>query len=84
MITRPNTVAIAAVVAALAMPGVAVPAFARDNAPAWGTCYSVAVERGSGPDKGGGTKVMSQYKRFMDECLAGQIPLGPEARALAK
>jgi len=82
MVTKPNTVAIAAIVAALATPGVAIPAFARANqTPTWDTCFTLAVERGSGPNKGGSDKVMSQYNRFMGECLAGKIPLsvGPTA-----
>lgn len=85
MSTKPNPVAIAAIVAALAAPGVAIPAFARDNqTPTWEACFNLAVDRGSGPDKGGSDKVMSQYNRFMGECLAGKIPLGPDVNASAK
>jgi hypothetical protein len=84
MIIKPNIVAIAAVLVALAAPAVAVPAFARDNqTPTWDTCYPLAVERGSGPNKGGGDKVLSQYNVFMDQCLAGKIPLGVDANAAA-
>ena len=84
MMTKPNTLAIAAILAALATPGVAIPAFARDNqAPTWDACYALSVERGSGPNKGGGDKVLSQYNRFMDECTAGKIPLGIDANAAA-
>jgi hypothetical protein len=80
MITKPNTVAIAAILAALATPGVAIPAFARDNqTPTWDACYALAVERGSGPNKGGGDKVLSQYNAFMDQCTAGKIPLNAGA-----
>jgi len=86
MITKPNTVAIAAIVSALAIPGVAVPAFARaKQAPTWDTCYALAVERGSAPGRGGSENNkgggMGHYIRFMDECQAGKIPLGPEANA---
>ena len=82
MVTKPNTVAIAAILAALATPGVAIPAFARDNqTPTWDTCFTLAVERGSGPDKGGGDKVLSQYKAFMDQCMAGKIPVSADANA---
>jgi hypothetical protein len=82
MITQPKTVAIIAILAALATPGVTIPAFARDNqTPTWEACFNLAVERGSGPDKGGGDKVLSQYNRFMGECLAGKIPLGTDANA---
>jgi len=84
MITKPNTLAIAAILAALATPGVAVPAFARDNqTPSWDACYALSVERGSGPNKGGGDKSLSQYNRFMDECVAGKIPLGADANTAA-
>src|SRR3984893_18845752 len=84
MMTKPNTLAIAAILAALATSGVAIPAFARDNqAPTWDACYALSVERGSGPNKGGGDKVLSQYNRFMDECTAGKIPLGADANASA-
>jgi hypothetical protein len=82
MVTKPNAVAITALLAALATPNVAIPAFARDNqTPTWDACYTLAVERGSGPDKGGGDKVLSQYKAFMDQCLAGKIPVGADASA---
>jgi len=95
MITKPNSVAVAAIVAALAIPTVAAPAFARDShaGPTWDACYSLAVERGSGPGRGGSENnkggAMGQYVRFMDECLAGKIPLGADpngssARARAK
>ncbi len=83
MITKPNTVAIVAIVAALATPGVAVPAFARTNqTPTWDACFALAVERGSGPNRGGSEKVMSQYTRFMAECQVGKIPPGPTASAV--
>jgi hypothetical protein len=82
MVTKPNTIAIAAILAALATSGVAVPAFAKDNqTPTWDACFTLAVERGSGPDKGGGDKVLSQYKAFMDQCMAGKIPRSGDANA---
>jgi hypothetical protein len=82
MSTKPNAIAVAAIVAALATPGVTIPAFARDNqTPTWEACFNLAVERGSGPDKGGSDKVMSQYNRFMGECLAGKIPFSADANA---
>ena len=84
MMTKPNTLAIAAILAALATVSVAVPAFAKDTqTPTWDACYALSVERGSGPNKGGGDKSLSQYNRFMDECTAGKIPLGIEANASA-
>src|SRR5215469_9679414 len=90
MMTKPNTIAIAAVLAALAAPGLSIPAFARaGQGPTWDTCFTLAVERGSGPNKGGSEKVMSQYTNFMDQCLAGKIPLSadastPVAKSLAR
>jgi hypothetical protein len=82
MTTKPNTVAVAAILGALATPGVTVPAFARDNqAPTWEACFNLAVERGAGPSSGPGDKVMSQYNRFMAECLAGKIPLSGDVNA---
>jgi hypothetical protein len=76
MLTKTNTVAIGVILTALATFGVASPAFAKDNqTPTWDACYALAVERGSGPNKGGGDKVLSQYNAFMDQCLAGKIPL---------
>jgi hypothetical protein len=85
MITKPNAFVIAAVLAALAAPGVAIPAFAKDNnpTPAWDTCFALAIERGSGPHHGGGSKELSQHKAFMNQCMAGKIPLGGGASASA-
>jgi hypothetical protein len=84
MVIKPNAFVIAAVLAALATPGVAVPAFAKDNrAPAWDTCYALAVERGAGPHSGGGSKELSQHKAFMNQCLAGKIPFSAGATASA-
>jgi hypothetical protein len=81
---KPNAFVIAAVLAALATPGIAIPAFAKDNrAPDWDTCYALAVDRGAGPHHGGGSKELSQHKAFMNQCLEGKIPLsaGPSASA---
>jgi hypothetical protein len=84
MVTKTNAFVIAAVLAALATPGVAVPAFAKDNrAPAWDTCFALAVERGAGPQRGGGSKEESQHKAFMNQCLEGKIPLSAGATASA-
>jgi hypothetical protein len=84
MITKSNTAAIAAILTALATSGVATPAFARDNhAPTWDTCFTLAVERGSGPNKGGGDKVLSQYNAFMNQCMAGKIPFNAETNGSA-
>ena len=92
MVTKPNAVAIAVVLAALATPGVTVPASARvkQAPPSWNTCFALAVERGSAPGRGGseGNKGggMGHYLKFMDECQAGKIPLGvgPGASARAR
>jgi uncharacterized membrane protein len=79
MTIKRNSVAIAAVLAAVAITSIAVPAFAQTKATAgWDTCYAAALERGSGPNRGGGTKEHSQHKAFMDQCMAGRIPLTAE------
>src|SRR5215471_18871629 len=82
MVAKPDTVRIAAIFAVFATCSVAIPAFARDyQTPTWDTCYTLAVERGSGLDKGGGDKALSQNKAFMDQCMAGKIPLNPDTSA---
>jgi hypothetical protein len=85
MVTKFHVVAIAAVAAALATPSIAAAAKAKQPLPTWDTCYSLAVERGSAPGRGGseGNRGggMGHYLRFMDECQAGKIPLGPAASA---
>src|ERR1700730_5734089 len=89
MIAIPYTAAIAAALTAVAIVGASIPAVAKDNqSPSFDTCFSLAVERGSGPNKGGGTKEHSQHKAFMDQCMAGKIPLTaegspPSTRSLA-
>ena len=80
MITKPNTIAIVAILAALATSGAAPPAFARDNqTPRFDSCFLLSVERGSGPQKGGGDKELSQHRAFMQQCMAGKIPVNLEA-----
>ena len=76
MVSKTNAFVIAAVLTALASPELAIPAFAKDNnrAPAWDTCYSLAVERGAGPQSGGGSKSLSQHRAFMNQCMEGKIP----------
>jgi hypothetical protein len=84
MIARPYTAAIAAALTAIAIVGASVPAVAKDNqSPSFDTCFSLAVERGSGPNKGGGTKEHSQHKAFMDQCMAGKIVVTPQTSASA-
>jgi uncharacterized membrane protein len=79
MTIKHNSVAVAAVLAAVATTSIAVPAFAQTKATAgWDTCYAAALERGSGPNRGGGTKEHSQHKAFMDQCMAGKVPLTAE------
>ena len=79
MIIKPNCVAVAAVLAALATSSITPTAFAQTNATvSWDTCYPLSIERGAGRDKGGGTKESSQHKAFMDQCMAGKIPLTAE------
>jgi hypothetical protein len=49
MIIRRNSVAVVAVLAAVAITSIAVPAFAQAKATAgWDACYAAALERGSG------------------------------------
>src|ERR1700681_4210251 len=82
MFARLYTTSIAAAFTALAIVGASIPAVAKDNqAASYDACYSLAVERGSGPGKGGGTKEHSQHKAFMDQCMAGKIAVTPQARA---
>src|ERR1700730_10092538 len=84
MIAIPYTAAIAAAFTAVAIVGASIPAVAKDNqSPSFDTCFSLAVERGSGPNKGGGTKEHSQHKAFMDQCMAGKIAVTPQASASA-
>jgi len=80
MIAKPRTVAVAAALTALIVASVSIPAVARDNqAPGYDACFTLSLERGSGPNKGGGNKEHAQHKAFMDQCLAGKIPGTPEA-----
>jgi len=87
MITKPNIVAIAAVVAAFIIPSVPASAKITQPLPTWDTCFTLAVERGSGPGRGASENneggAMGQYHRFMNECLAGKIPLSDGASASA-
>jgi hypothetical protein len=83
MIAKSHMVTIAAAFTALAIAGGSVPAAATDNqTPGFDTCFALAVERGSGPNKGGGTKEHSQHITFMDQCMAGKIPF-PAAASLS-
>jgi hypothetical protein len=84
MIGKPKTVAIAAVLIAIATSGISVSAFAKDNqSPEFDACFTLAVERGSGPNKGGGTKEHSQHNAFMEQCMTGKIPLNSQANLSA-
>jgi hypothetical protein len=79
MIIRHNSVAIAAVLAAAAITSIAVPAFAQTKATSgWDACYAAALERGSGRQKGGNVREGAQHDGFMDQCMAGKIPLTAE------
>jgi hypothetical protein len=46
-----------------------------NQAPGWDACFALAMERGSGPNKEGGTKGDSQYNSFMKQCRDGKIPM---------
>jgi hypothetical protein len=76
MTIKHNSVAVAAVLAAVAITSIAVPAFAQTKATAsWDACYAAALERGSGRQKGGSVREGSQHDAFMNQCVAGKIPL---------
>jgi hypothetical protein len=82
MVIKPKAFVIATVLAALATPGIAIPAFAKDNRPPdWDTCFALAMDRGAGPHHGGGSKEQSQHKAFMNQCLEGKIPLSSSTTA---
>jgi uncharacterized membrane protein len=85
MTIKLNSVAVAAVLATLATAGITVPAFAQAKAtPRWDTCYSLSVERGAAPGRGGGTNADAQHNVFMDQCLARKIPLAAEGSPPAR
>ena len=86
MIIKPNRIAVAAVMVALATAGVAVPAFAHTKATvSWDTCYSRANEKGAdGRVKGGGSSDYARHNLFMDQCMAGKIPLTVQGRLPAR
>ena len=80
MIAKPRTVASAAALAALAIVAASIPAAARDSqAPSYDTCFTLAVERGSGPNKGGGAREHAQHRTFMEQCMAGKIVSSTQA-----
>jgi hypothetical protein len=76
MIVKSNALAVAGVLAALVTAAATLPAAAKDNtAPGYETCYSLAIDRGAGPNMGGGNKEHSQHKAFMDQCMSGKLPM---------
>src|SRR3977135_2807859 len=76
MVAKPHTVAIAAALTATAIAIASVPAVAKDKqTPGYDTCFELSVERGSGPAKGGDARKESQHKDFVEQCMAGKIPL---------
>jgi hypothetical protein len=89
MVIRSSAAALGAVLVAVAMSGAAVPSYAQTRSaannqnPSYDTCYSLALDRGAGRDKGGGTREAAQHKSFMEQCQAGKIPLGTAASAAA-
>jgi hypothetical protein len=81
MFAKSRTVAGAAL-AALAIVAASLPAVARDSqAPSYDSCYTLALQRGSGPNMGGGTREHAQHKAFMDQCMAGKIVAGTSPAA---
>jgi hypothetical protein len=77
MIAKPRTVAVAAALTAVFVAGAAIPAVAET--PSYDTCFTLSLERGSGPDKGGGAREHAQHRTFMDQCMAGKIVGTPQA-----
>ena len=84
MIATPRTIAGAAALVALASVATSLPAAARDSqAPSFDSCFTLAVERGSGPNKGGGAREHAQHKAFMDQCMAGKVVSATQASPAA-
>jgi hypothetical protein len=89
MVIKSSAAAIGAFLVAVAMSGLSTPTYAQTrNAastqnPSYDTCATLAEQRGSGHDKGGGTKEAAQHKGFMEQCQAGKIPLGAGVTAAA-
>jgi hypothetical protein len=79
MIAKPRTVAVAAALAAVIVGSASIPAVAET--PGYDSCYTLSIERGSGPNMGGGNKEHAQHKAFMDQCLAGKIAATPQANS---
>jgi hypothetical protein len=44
--------------------------------PSFDTCEALSVERGAAPGQGGSPNPDAQHNAFMQQCLAGEIPLG--------
>jgi hypothetical protein len=83
MIAKSNTFAVAGVLAALVTAAATAPAAAKDPAPSYEACYSLAIDRGAGPNKGGGTKEHSQHNSFMDQCMTGKLPMAATSTSTA-
>src|SRR5712671_3370023 len=76
MFAKPHALAIAAALAAITIAAASIPAVAKDKqTPCYQTCLELSVERGSGPAKGGDARKESQHKDFVEQCMAGKIPL---------
>jgi hypothetical protein len=84
MIAKTRMVAVAATLTAFIVGSAAIPAVAQNTqTPGFDTCYTLSLERGSGPNMGGGNREHAQHKAFMDQCLAGKIPATPGASTSA-
>jgi hypothetical protein len=44
--------------------------------PSFDACEILSFERGAAPGQGGGLNPDAQHNAFMQQCLAGEIPLG--------
>jgi hypothetical protein len=48
---------------------------AKESEVSYDVCEALAVKRGSPPGQGGSTYTETQFRAFMQQCLAGKIPL---------
>ena len=71
---RSTFLAIAATIV-LASPTFAAPR-QHHLTPSFNTCEALSFERGAPPGQGNGLNPDAQHNAFMEQCLAGEIPLG--------
>jgi hypothetical protein len=54
---------------------------ANDVEVGYDACEALAVRRGSPPGQGGSTYTETQFRAFMQQCLAGKIPFAEPPRS---